>query len=367
MKSDLYCKHDLYATNDPKVKKLMRRFGAAGYGIFWITVELLYLEDGKPWSFSDLCDEVSETSRTRRTTVSDIIRFACSDECGLFAFDEENDEVSSQRVGKEVSAQKSYKQKQKEAAEKRWNNTNTCTATSNNNNPDQPESCDGNASAMPAHNNGNADAMPSQCVPNATNTKSSITPLKGVNALSAHAREGSGLDGQPSPAAPNQENSPPADDPPFDPDATTLCGPGQIPVRSGAMIDMLAAYGSATIMRTVQRLSRHLEQHPDDRQLLPADATEVLLDMLRDGMPPGDALYLEAGTGRLPSSPEKQPQPHDVCPQCGEPLDDDICPACRIEAHYNADTQNWDVTPLVPYDIAKAITGKDRSRKGGVS
>ncbi len=359
MKSDLYCKHDLYATNDPKVKKMMRRFGAAGYGIFWITVELLYLEDGKPWSFSDLCDEVAETSRTRRNTVSDIISFACSEECGLFAFDEENKYVSSRRVGEEVSAQKSYRQKQKEAAEKRWNNTSNCTATNNDNNNTQPKLYSGNASAMPTHNNGNADAMRTQCGPNATNTKSSITPLKGVNALSAHAREGSGLDGQPSPAAPNQEKSQPEDAPPFDPDATTLCGPKQdIPVRSGAMIDMLAAYGSATFMRDVQRLSRHLEQHPDDRQLLPTDATEVLLDMLRDGMPPGDALCLEAETGRLPSRPEKQPQPHNACPQCGAPLEDDICPVCRIEAHYDADVRDWRIAPLVPEDIAKAITGK---------
>ncbi len=53
-KDTYFFSHDFTARNDPKCRTLMRKFGVAGYGIFWIIVEMLRAEPNYELAYSEI-------------------------------------------------------------------------------------------------------------------------------------------------------------------------------------------------------------------------------------------------------------------------------------------------------------------------
>jgi hypothetical protein len=93
-----YFGHDVNARNDPKLKKLIKRFGVKGYGRYFVLLELIYSEsEGKldvrsASARSLLCDELAVTLPTLHellTSCLEIGLFSRSayEECGVLTSD----------------------------------------------------------------------------------------------------------------------------------------------------------------------------------------------------------------------------------------------------------------------------------------
>jgi uncharacterized protein YdaU (DUF1376 family) len=105
-----YFSHDYDATGDEKIIRLLRDKGPAGYGIFWMLVEMLYKAGGSiPKDYSLLAYEMR--------TDSDSIKNICED-FGLFQ--EINDRIQSPSVDRRLQDRAEKSQKAQAAASIRW-------------------------------------------------------------------------------------------------------------------------------------------------------------------------------------------------------------------------------------------------------
>lgn len=66
MKDSFYFPHDYNAHQDPKCSALIKDFGFAGYGLYWVMVELLHEQGGKIKKFPKLIDGLAHQLRVEK-------------------------------------------------------------------------------------------------------------------------------------------------------------------------------------------------------------------------------------------------------------------------------------------------------------
>jgi DnaD/phage-associated family protein len=153
MKDAIYFSHDSNARNDIKIKAMRKEYGSIGYAAFWIIIEMLRESDDyalplKIYTHIAIEDEVGETEFDSEKFIMD-----CIVKYELFETDNKN--FWSKSLIKRMNKKDEVVKKRKEAAKKRWNNTN-----------DEQKQIEFNASskqvyanAMQMHSKCNANAM----------------------------------------------------------------------------------------------------------------------------------------------------------------------------------------------------------------
>lgn len=123
-KDTFYFSHDYNTRNDEKIKFLTRKYGMAGYGIFWAIIEDLYNNAN---ALRTDYDGIAYDLRVDSDTVKSIIN-----DFDLFVFDGEH--FGSLSVQNRIDERDSKSVKARESAHKRWTNANA-----------MPTQCDSNA------------------------------------------------------------------------------------------------------------------------------------------------------------------------------------------------------------------------------
>ncbi len=98
-KDSYYFPHDYNARNDRKIAALIQKHKAAGYGVFWITCEMMHEEDGNiefdDITFGAIAKDSNESVEFVKMVISD-----CTKEFKLFKM--EDDIVISGRVSRNL-------------------------------------------------------------------------------------------------------------------------------------------------------------------------------------------------------------------------------------------------------------------------
>lgn len=127
-KDTFYFSHDYNARNDDKIKKLIRKHGMRGYGIFWAIVEDLYNNAN---ALRLDCEGIAYDMREDCEIIKSVIH-----DFGLFTID--GDIFGSISIGNRLDERNSKSKKARENAHKRWKNIGN------------------DATAMPSHSDRNA-------------------------------------------------------------------------------------------------------------------------------------------------------------------------------------------------------------------
>jgi len=112
MKETFYFAHDYNAHDDNKLKKIIRKHGAEGFGIYWYLIELLYQETGAwylPKDYEDYALDLRTESERIRSVVEDF---------GLFESDGTN--FWNNRVDEQIKARIEKSKKASKSAKLRW-------------------------------------------------------------------------------------------------------------------------------------------------------------------------------------------------------------------------------------------------------
>lgn len=128
-KDTFYFQHDYNARNDEKILELRSRFGAEGYGVFWMIVETM-AEDKNGGLNSDLIGGLSLGYGVAKAKLSKI--FECCVELGLLK--KIDGKYVSDRLLEYKKFRKSMAKFGKEGAQKRWGGHSHPNAQSNANN-----------------------------------------------------------------------------------------------------------------------------------------------------------------------------------------------------------------------------------------
>lgn len=110
-KDTFYFSHDYNTRNDDKIKRLIRKHGVAGYGIWWIIVEDLYNNAN---ALQTDYDGIAFDLRTDIETVRSII-----EDFNLFVI--ENGFFGSISIGNRIEYRNEKSKKARDNAYKRWN------------------------------------------------------------------------------------------------------------------------------------------------------------------------------------------------------------------------------------------------------
>jgi uncharacterized protein YdaU (DUF1376 family) len=101
-------RHDYFASNDIKIRKLLRNYGECAYGAYWLVVELLYQQGG-----SASAEEISDTFELMSSpNMKEILA-----DSGLFQIGEDGS-WSSNRVKEEIEYQEESRRRAIEAGRK---------------------------------------------------------------------------------------------------------------------------------------------------------------------------------------------------------------------------------------------------------
>lgn len=132
MKETYYFSHDYNTRTDEKIKKLIRKHGMLGYGVFWAIVEDLYNNDN---ILETDYEGISYELRVDQLIVQSVIN-----DFSLFVID--GDKFGSLSVQKRIDERDERSRKASRSAKKRWNKVK--------------EQCEESNIAMPTHSEGNA-------------------------------------------------------------------------------------------------------------------------------------------------------------------------------------------------------------------
>lgn len=89
-KDAYYFYHDSNSRTDPKCRALIRKFGIAGYGVFWVIAEMLREESFFELPLNELTfDTIADETRLERGQIDEIYRFCI--EVGLLVEDTERE------------------------------------------------------------------------------------------------------------------------------------------------------------------------------------------------------------------------------------------------------------------------------------
>lgn len=117
-----YFPHDYDAFTDPKIQKLMVKFGATGYGAYWHIVEQLYQNDGV-LPLSNV-DAIAFALHLECTCVASIIQ-----DFNLFENDGQN--FWSKSVNARIERIKKVSESRRTSAASRWNSNNSTNGNAN--------------------------------------------------------------------------------------------------------------------------------------------------------------------------------------------------------------------------------------------
>lgn len=112
MKETFYFRHDYNAHDDNRLKKVIRRHGAEGFGVYWYLVELLFQESGA-WFLPKDYEDFAHDLRTDESTVKSVV-----EAFGLFEYDAKN--FWNKRVDEEIEFRAEKSKSAKKAAKIRW-------------------------------------------------------------------------------------------------------------------------------------------------------------------------------------------------------------------------------------------------------
>jgi len=112
MKETFYFTHDFNAQNDPKIRKMRRKWKMEGVGVFWCLIEMLAQETER-WYLPKDYDELADDLRTTEKCIKSIV-----EDFDLFVFDQKN--FWNRRLDRhfDIMAEKSTIARKN--AEKRW-------------------------------------------------------------------------------------------------------------------------------------------------------------------------------------------------------------------------------------------------------
>ena len=118
MKDAYYFKHDAHARHDPKMKALIGKYGIAGYGKFWVIIEMLRETSG--YKLEDKDYIWSSLSKDMECSVEEVKQFIkdCVNEFSLLV-QEDGFYYSESFLGR-MNKLDEIRQKRKLAAYERW-------------------------------------------------------------------------------------------------------------------------------------------------------------------------------------------------------------------------------------------------------
>jgi hypothetical protein len=122
-KDTFYFSHDYNARNDEKIKRLIRKHGMIGYGIFWSIVEDLYNNAN---ALQTDYDGIAYDLRTDSDVVASVIN-----DFELFVFD--GDFFGSNSVQERLDQRNSKSESARKSASYRWENANALQPQSDSN------------------------------------------------------------------------------------------------------------------------------------------------------------------------------------------------------------------------------------------
>jgi len=111
MKETFYFSHDYNARSDPKIIKLIMKYGMEGYGIYWSIIETLYEQDGFALRSDYEC--IAFALRMDCDRIKEII-----EKSGLFKV--ENEKFFSESVLRRLKTRDLKSSKTRASALKRW-------------------------------------------------------------------------------------------------------------------------------------------------------------------------------------------------------------------------------------------------------
>lgn len=119
-KDPYYFTHDANAFSDPKIQAMVKKYGVAGYGMFWIIIERLRNESGyklldREYNWDALAMQMQCTSNDVKNFVSD-----CS--CNYDLFVQEGGFFYSESLLKRMIHLDNVRGQRKKAADARWGN-----------------------------------------------------------------------------------------------------------------------------------------------------------------------------------------------------------------------------------------------------
>ena len=144
VKETYYFSHDTNARNDPAILAMRSVYGSEGYGWYWMIVEILREQSGYKYKITGKywCNALAMQMQCDRSTAEKFVH-DCIHEFDLFACDDAH--FWSASLIRRMAKKEEKSKQAKEAAKKRWGNSNT--------------SSERNADAMRTHTERNADAM----------------------------------------------------------------------------------------------------------------------------------------------------------------------------------------------------------------
>jgi len=117
-KDSYYFPHDYNARNDRKIAALVKKHKAAGYGVFWITCEMMHEEDGNiefdEITFGAIAKDANEEIDFVKSVINDCIK-----EFKLFKM--EDDIVISGRVSRNLEKRQEISKSRSEAGKRSAN------------------------------------------------------------------------------------------------------------------------------------------------------------------------------------------------------------------------------------------------------
>jgi uncharacterized protein YdaU (DUF1376 family) len=148
----LYFQHDVVASRDEKILLMRSRYGARGYGLFWLIIEHLFISGGQATlDYKLISMAIGEDRRTVTSFLND-----CIDVFKLFASDGQT--FWSERLNRDLDQIVSKSIARSNAAKKRHNkNKNNSSSYDNlpdNDSVDGEYNCDANAESL--HNTNSA-------------------------------------------------------------------------------------------------------------------------------------------------------------------------------------------------------------------
>lgn len=114
MNNTFYFPHDYDTLQDEKIKRMIRRHGMAGYGLFWAIIELLYANSN---ALRTDYEGIAFDFRVDTSVVKSVI-------CDFGLFVVTDGEFKSQSVDRRLNERKEKSIKARESANYRWSNAN---------------------------------------------------------------------------------------------------------------------------------------------------------------------------------------------------------------------------------------------------
>lgn len=115
MKESFYFRHDYTAHTDPKVMRMQAKHGLAGYGAFWMIVEMMAAETGRLYMQKDY-ETIAFALRSNEMLIQSVV-----EDFGLFEIDDEK--FWSTRLIQDYEKRMSRSKQAKDNANARWQKT----------------------------------------------------------------------------------------------------------------------------------------------------------------------------------------------------------------------------------------------------